>query len=106
MDDDDVLNVGIDEDIDDQLLARIEAFYDEMMTLNQRLLEEGSPAQHTAGVVVNLASGDTVYANLAPDLLARIMTVLTPEELGTLVDAVVDAVENPDRRAPCQRKDP
>lgn len=103
-DDDEVLNVAIDEAIDDQLLTRIEAFYDEMMTFNQRLMEQESPAQHAAGVVVNLASGDTVYAQLEPDLLARIMTVLTPAELGTLVDAVVEAVENPDDRTLCQRK--
>jgi hypothetical protein len=103
-DDDDVLNVAIDEEIDDRLLTRIEAYYDEMMALNQRLLEQEEPAQNAAGVVVNLASGDTVYAQLAPDLLARVMTVLTPEELGTLVDAVVEAVENPDNRTLCQRK--
>lgn len=105
LDDGEVLGVGIEEDVDEGLLASVEAYYDEMMALNQQLFEAETPDLQSAGVVVKLASGDTVYAQLAPDLLARIMAALTPEELGALVDAVVDAVENPDARTLCQRSD-
>ena len=56
-------------------------------------------------MVVNLASGDTVYARVDPGLLGRIMQVLTPQELGEVVNAIVDAVENPDGRPLCHRPD-
>ena len=53
-------------------------------------------------MVVNLASGETVYARVDPSLLGRIMEVLAPEELGEVANAMVDAVENPDSRTLCQ----
>ena len=36
-------------------------------------------------------------------LLGRIMEVLSPEEFGSVVNAIVDAVEQPDRRPLCKR---
>lgn len=105
LDDDETCGAGIPEDVDDDLLAQIEAYYDEMMSLDQELFEAGADAQdkghQSAGVVLNLTSGETVYARVDPVLLGRIMQVLTPQEFGDLVDAIVDAVENPDARPLC-----
>jgi hypothetical protein len=85
----------------------IERRYDELLTLNQQLFETEHPEDvdnhHAAGVVVNLADGSTVYADISPRLLGRVMEVLTAEELGELVNAIVDAVECPDQRSLCQR---
>lgn len=83
----------------------VEARYDELLELNQVLHDQESDDadQQSAGVVVNLASGETVYASVDSALLARIMSVLTPEEFGEVVNAIVDAVENPDHRTLCQR---
>ena len=57
----------------------------------------------SAGVVVNLKDGRSVYANVPGDLLQRIMQALSPKELGELVNAIVDAVENPDDGPLCKR---
>ena len=102
-DDDETYSVGIPEDTEDELLEEIETCYEEMMAFNQALFEAepGTGEGQAAGVVVNLASGDTVYARVDPSLLGRIMEVLTPEELGEVVNAIVDAVENPDDRPLC-----
>lgn len=101
----DCLEVAIDENIDDRLLLQVESRYDELMAMDQALFEAGdeTSARSSAGVVVKLANGETVYARVNPELLARIMTVLTPTELGDVVNAIVDAVENPDRRGLCRR---
>ena len=106
--DDETYGVGIPEDTDDDLMEEIEACYEEMMAFNQELFEaeaDTEGAAHAAGVVVNLASGDTVYARVDPGLLGRIMGALTPEELGDLVNAIVDAVENPDANPLCHKPD-
>lgn len=97
--------VAIPEDIDEALLAEIETRYDEMMALNQSLFEaEASESSGAAaGVVLNLVGGETVYARVDPELLGRIMGILKPQESGEVVDAIVDAVENPDPRPLCQR---
>ncbi len=108
-DDDQTYLVAIPEDIDDALLDEIEAYYDEMMAIDRELFEGAADGdgqgQHTAGVVLNLASGETVYAEVDPLLLGRIMEVLTPQEFGLVVNAIVDAVEHPDARPLCHRSD-
>lgn len=99
--------VAIPEDVDDALLDAIEVFYDEMMALDRELFEAGAAGDggghQAAGVVLNLASGETVYARVDPQLLSRIMEVLTPQEFGQVVNAIVDAVEHPDDRPLCHR---
>ncbi len=97
--------VRIPEALPEALGEAIEDYYDQMLELNQELhdREEQDDGYHAAGVVVNLAGGETVYAQVDPVLLARIMKVLTPVEFGEVVNAIVDAVENPDTRTMCQR---
>lgn len=105
LDDDETLGIGIPEDVDEGLLEEIEAFYDEMMVLNQQLFEADGDESggHTAGVVLNLKSGETIYAQVDPLILGRIMAVLSPEEFGGVVNAIVDAIETPDSRPLCKR---
>lgn len=107
LDGDDAFGVGIPEDIDDDLMEDIETYYDEMLQFDQRLVEAeaDAPGHHAAGVVLNLASGEAVYARVNPILLGRIMEILTPQELGELVNAIVDAVEHPSTAPLCQPPD-
>jgi hypothetical protein len=98
------LEVRIPQGLGDELEEEIEAFYDRMMEWGQELAEEVEEGDcHSAGVVLNLKDGRTVYAQVDPGLLGRVMEVLTPEELGEMVNAIVDAVEQPDERSFCQR---
>ena len=104
---DDNYEVRLPEDIEEALGDAIEQRYDELMELNQELFESEQAHDpddyHAAGVVVTLKDGTTVYADVDPRLLARVMEALTPEEFGQVVNAIVDAVENPDTRTFCQR---
>jgi hypothetical protein len=105
----DSLIVSLDEEsVDDDLADEIDNFYDGMMDLDHELfsdaVEPGSEDYQTAGVVVNLADGKTVYADVPGELLKRVMEVLSLQELGDFVNAIVDAVEKPDDRSLCQRQ--
>jgi hypothetical protein len=97
--------VALPEEIEDALNERIEAFYDEMLDYNESLVaeREGVAHRHLAGLSVSLSDGRTVLAPVDPGLMQRVLSVVTPQELGELVDAVVAAVENPDERSLCQR---
>ena len=99
--------VRLPEDIDDALSAEIEERYDALMDMNRSLFEseqeEVADNYQGAGVVLNLKGGETVYADVDPGLLAKIMGVLSAEEFGEVVNAIVDAVENPDTRTFCER---
>ena len=105
--DEGLLKVWISEDLADDLDEAIEDFYDDMMALNQQLYEdennEAEVGYNAAGIVLELNTGENVYAEVNPELLGRIMTVVTPDEFNTVVNAIVEAVENPDARTPCQR---
>lgn len=105
--DDESYEVHLPEDIDDGLSERIEERYDALMEMNQALFEneqgEGADNYHAAGVVVNLKDGTAVYADVDPRVMARIMEVISAEEFGDVVNAIVDAVEEPDTRTFCQR---
>jgi riboflavin biosynthesis pyrimidine reductase len=97
--------VALPEDLDDELDEKIEAFYDRMLAMNESLVaqEEGQAQVHTAGINLTLAGGQVVQAAVDPKLMQRLLSVITPEELGELVNLIVDAVENPDERPLCQR---
>ena len=97
-----------EESVDDDTADRIDDFYDDMFDLDQELyaagMQEDADNYASAGVVVNLGDGKTVYADVPGDLLQKIMQALTPQELGDLVNAIVDAVEKPDERPLCKRQ--
>ena len=94
--------------VDDALADAIDAYYDEMFEMDQGLYEQqllqGSEGYSASGVVVHLRDGRSVYAGVRPDLLGKLASALTPEEIGELVDAVVTAVEEPDERSLSRRE--
>lgn len=99
--------IAIPEDLDDELVDNIEDYYDEVSDLDQRLLEEAQGNNednyHMASILVTLQDGRSSYADVSPELLSKIMQVITPQELGEVVKAITRAVENPDDRLFCQR---
>ncbi len=97
--------VRLPDDTDDDLMEAIEARYDELLDMNEQLFseQEGEEHVHRAGVSVNLSDGRMVEAAVSPLLLNRILEVLSTDELGQFINAIVDAVENPDQRPFCQR---
>ncbi|RMG38794.1 MAG: hypothetical protein D6720_00650 [Gammaproteobacteria bacterium] len=105
--DDGLLKVLLPEEIDDDLAKGIEDFYDAMMEMGRELYEQDADSEevgyHAAGITVQLADGSNVYAQVDPRLLGRIMEVVSPEEFNSVVNAIVEAVENPDSRSLCQR---
>jgi len=102
-----IFKVLLSEDLADELSERIEDFYDQMMALNRQLYEQEGDAEdvgyHAAGITLQLRDGVNVYAQVDPNLLGRIMQVLSPDEFNQVVNAIVEAVESPDTRSLCQR---
>ncbi|MDJ0881436.1 MAG: hypothetical protein QNJ56_07275 [Gammaproteobacteria bacterium] len=107
--DKDVTNVEgyvivIEDNLDDALNDEIEDFYEEMMRLNERLVStEAGDAMNIMGLAVTIQDGRSVLAAVDPAVLNKILTVVTQQELGQLVDDIVEAVENPDGRPLCKR---
>lgn len=99
------LIVFIQDNLDETLSDEIEAFYDDMMDLNETLVAEqdDSLEMNNVGLAVTLADGRSVLATVDPEVLNRILSVISHQQLGEMVDAIADAVENPDERPLCKR---
>jgi hypothetical protein len=97
--------IHIQDNLEDDISEQIEDFYDEMMELSETLVADESEDNEFSrvGLNVTLKDGRSVLAEVEPDVLNRILTVVSHQELGNLVDAIADAVENPDQRPLCKR---
>ena len=105
-DEDGCFSVMLPEDSDEEILEKLENYYDELMDMDRTLAEkqEGSSNDiHTAGITIRLKDGRNVYASVAPELLSKVMQSISADDLNTLVCAITNAVENPDERSLCQR---
>jgi hypothetical protein len=96
--------ICIEDNLDDDLNEAVEDFYDDMMTLSEQLVADAEGDEMSkVGLAVSLNDGRSVLASVDPDVLNRILTVISHQELGRVVDAIADAVENPDERPLCKR---
>jgi hypothetical protein len=88
--------------LDDELAERVESIYDELFSMEQSLHDASSSASARVdaenGVVIQLKDGRAVRASLPPELIHRLLTVITAQELGALVDVIARALEHPDER--------
>lgn len=99
--------VAISDDISDDLAERIEQWYEEETQAAEAELfrEGGTDTMVSAGVWVNLEDGRSSFAPIDPPVMSRILSVLTPDELGDFVDRIARAVEHPDDTPVCARRE-
>jgi len=93
------------DDLEDIVSEQIEEFYDQMMELDEKLVAEdaGEDNLNQVGIAVALVDGQQVLASVDPDVMNRLLTVISHDELGQFVDDIVKVVENPDLRPLCKR---
>ena len=105
-DDDETITVSVSEDVEDELIDQIEDEYDRLLDLSrdQTDSEEGESHQNyqKASLLISLKNGDRSYAHVDTDIINRVLRSISTEELNQLIEAVADAVENPDDRSYCQ----
>lgn len=99
--------IRIPEEMDEALGDEIDDKYDELLDFNQELMAEDAGDDNTdyqmSAVLIELKDGRTTYADIDTRLMGRIMGVLSPEEFGEVVEAIANAVEDPQERSYCQR---
>jgi len=105
--------IAISENIDDDISDKIDDRYDQLLEMDQLLFEEkevleykegeNSENYNKVGLSFKLGNGITSNASVDPKIIAKILEVVTPKELNTVINAIVFAVENPDERTVCQQ---
>ncbi len=104
--DEETITVSVSEDVDDELVEQIEDEYDRLLDLSrdQTDSEEGESRQNyqKASLLISLKNGDKSYAHVDVDVINRVLRTISTDELNQLIEAIADAVENPDDRSYCQ----
>jgi len=96
----------IAEGVNDDLWDTLDDLYDELSEADQALVEAGlehEDNKSTAGIYLQLAGGHQTIAQVDPDVMSRMLTVITTEEMNTFVDTIVRSVETPDDSPICKR---
>jgi len=105
-DDEETITVSISEDVDDERVEKIEDEYDRLLDISRDLTdsEEGENRDNyqKASLLITLKNGEISYAHVDTDMVNRILQVISTTELNQFIEAVADAVENPDDRSYCQ----
>lgn len=98
------LLVEIADDLDEAISLKIENYYDELLEMDEKLLVENpEDVIDQAGLAVTLSNGGSTFASIDPDVLNRMLTAVTRDEVAAFIDAIVNAVECPDQRPLCKR---
>jgi hypothetical protein len=96
----------VSEGVGDDLWDELDEWYDELSVEDQALLESGmedETARSTAGIYLQLAGGKQTIAQVDPEVMNRMLSVVSLDEFNTFVDTIVRSVESPDDSAICQR---
>jgi hypothetical protein len=103
--DDEEWLVYLPEELDDETDEMVEARYEILFEMNERLIAEQQGSAHVdvAGININLMDGRVVLAEVDPKLINRLLQVVSIEELGEFVSAIAQAVEQGNEQPLCQR---
>jgi hypothetical protein len=95
----------ISEGVDDDLWDELDELYDELSDEDQAILEAGledEGSRSAAGIYLQLQNGSQTLAQVNPDIMNRILSVITMDELNDFLDTIVRSVENPDDSPICK----
>ncbi len=87
------------EEPEDKLWDKVDEQYDSLAEKDQAIMESGEALGEnppTAGVYIQLKGGRQTITQIDAELLNKVLSVITADELNTLIDAVARSVESPD----------
>ena len=99
------LNVKVPDFTDDALWNEIDDIYDELSEKDTQLLQESFDDESdvsTAGIYIQLANDQQTIAKVDPEIMNRILTVISMEEFNQFIEVIVESVENPDDSPICK----
>lgn len=95
------------EDIADELWDELDDYHEALGPEDQKLLEEGlvdnETETNTAGIYIQLAGGEQTVAKIDPEVMNRMLDVISMDEFNQFVETIVSSVENPDDSPICKK---
>ena len=107
--DDDSFTIKITEAMSEELTDEIEERYSDMLFGEQAAQIEGNSEEgalaDACGVQVQLQSGEFTMVAIHPEIMNKILSVLTVDELQQFLSQVAEDIENPKNGPICARPD-
>jgi len=101
----DSIVIKTSEDIDDDLWDELDDYHELLGPEDQKLIEETmvdtDTETNSAGIYIQLAGDKQTVAQVNPDVMNRMLGVISMEEFNTFVETIVSSVENPDDSPIC-----
>ncbi len=91
------------EEPEDELWDALDDYYDELSDADQAEMESASgDAMSTAGIYIVLQDGRKTVAKIRPDVMNRMLSVVSMDEFNEFVETIVKSVEEPDDSPICK----
>lgn len=98
-------SVNVPETIDDNVWDEIDDIYDDISAKDTGMLQQNLAADedvNTAGIYIQLANDQQTIAKIDPDVMNRMLSVVSMEEFNTFIEVIVSSVEQPDDSPICK----
>jgi hypothetical protein len=96
------------EDIEDDLWDELDDYHEKLAVEDQLLLEQTlvdtDTETNAAGIYIQLANGEQTVAQINPDVMNRMLGVISMDEFNDFVETIVSSVEKPDDSPICEKK--
>lgn len=97
------LIIAVPEDLDDLISNRLETYYALLMDDQADLVDATEPdLKQVSAISIALADGRTCAIRIEPEMMNRLMSCLSIDEIHQLATTIARSVENPDNRPLCQ----
>ncbi len=103
----DSIVIKTSEEIEDDLWDELDDYHDELGPQDQQLLEDNLDDEtetNAAGIYIQLTGGGQTVAQINPDVMNRMLDVISMDEFNQFVETIVSSVENPDDSPICHKK--
>ena len=96
------------EDIEDDLWDELDDYHESLGIEDQQLLEaelaDDETETNAAGIYIQLANGEQTVAQIDPEVMNRMLSVISMDEFNGFIETIVSSVENPDDAPICEKR--
>ncbi len=96
------------EDIEDALWDELDDYHEVLGEEDQKILEDELASSDTetnaAGIYIQLGNGDQTVAQIDPEVMNRMLSVISMDEFNNFIETIVSSVEKPDDAPICEKR--
>ena len=104
----DSIVIETSEDIEDSLWDELDDYHDSLGEEDQKILEaelaESDTETNAAGIYIQLANGEQTVAQVDPEVMNRMLGVISMDEFNDFIETIVSSVEKPDDAPICEKR--